>query len=44
VRQLLAGKGFTFADQGEHHLKGFDEPARLFEVKWRSQDASSGHR
>jgi len=35
VRQLLAGKGFTFADQGEHPLKGFDEPARLFEVSWQ---------
>jgi len=36
VRQLLAGKGFTFADQGEHALKGFDEPARLYEVRWQT--------
>ena len=35
VRQLLAGKRFSFADQGEHSLKGFDEPARLYEVRWR---------
>jgi class 3 adenylate cyclase/pimeloyl-ACP methyl ester carboxylesterase len=35
VRQLLAGKGFSFTDQGEHSLKGFDEPARLYEVRWR---------
>jgi class 3 adenylate cyclase/pimeloyl-ACP methyl ester carboxylesterase len=35
VRQLLAGKGFSFADQGEHSLKGFDEPARLYEVRWQ---------
>jgi len=35
VRQLLAGKGFAFADQGEHALKGFDEPVRLFEVRWQ---------
>jgi class 3 adenylate cyclase len=35
VRQLLAGKGFIFGDQGEHSLKGFDEPVRLFEVSWR---------
>jgi class 3 adenylate cyclase/pimeloyl-ACP methyl ester carboxylesterase len=35
VRQLLAGKGFAFSDQGEHALKGFDEPVRLFEVRWQ---------
>ena len=34
VRQLLAGKGFDFTDRGEHALKGFEEPARLFEVRW----------
>ena len=34
VRQLLAGKGFTFVEQGEHALKGFDEPVRLYEVRW----------
>jgi class 3 adenylate cyclase/pimeloyl-ACP methyl ester carboxylesterase len=32
VRQLAAGKGFRFADQGEARLKGFDEPYRLYEV------------
>ncbi len=35
VRQLLAGKGFTFTECGEHALKGFDEPVRLYEVNWR---------
>jgi class 3 adenylate cyclase len=34
VRQLVAGKDFLFADRGEAALKGFDEPVRLFEVKW----------
>ncbi len=34
VRQLVAGKGFHFADRGEQALKGFEEPVRLFEVKW----------
>ncbi|MBI1884860.1 MAG: adenylate/guanylate cyclase domain-containing protein [Chloroflexi bacterium] len=34
VRQLLAGKGFVFADRGEMPLKGFEEPVRLFEVRW----------
>ncbi len=32
VRQLVAGKGFTFADRGETALRGFDEPVRLYEV------------
>ena len=34
VRQLLAGKGFVFTERGEHALKGFDEPVRLYEVRW----------
>src|SRR6266540_6243967 len=34
VRQLVAGKGFHFADRGAAALKGFEEPVRLFEVKW----------
>jgi len=32
VRQLAAGKGFHFVDQGEAKLKGFEEPYRLYEV------------
>jgi class 3 adenylate cyclase/pimeloyl-ACP methyl ester carboxylesterase len=35
VRQLVAGKGFAFAERGDVQLKGFDEPLRLFEVHWR---------
>jgi class 3 adenylate cyclase len=35
VRQLVAGKGFLFSDRGEVVLRGFDDPVRLFEVKWR---------
>ncbi len=35
VRQLLAGKGFTFADQGDIALRGFEDPVRLYEVRWR---------
>jgi class 3 adenylate cyclase len=34
VRGLTAGKGFLFADTGDHALKGFEEPARLYEVRW----------
>lgn len=30
VRQLALGKGFSFDDLGEHTLKGFDEPVRLW--------------
>jgi class 3 adenylate cyclase/pimeloyl-ACP methyl ester carboxylesterase len=35
VRQLVAGKGFLFNDRGEHPLKGFEDPVRVFEVRWR---------
>ena len=34
VRQLVAGKGFRFADRGEAEMRGFEEPVRLFEVAW----------
>ena len=37
VRQLAKGKGFLFADRGEANLKGFDEPVRLYEVRWREE-------
>jgi class 3 adenylate cyclase len=35
VRQLVAGKRFLFADRGETALRGFEEPVRLCEVRWR---------
>jgi class 3 adenylate cyclase len=35
VRELVAGKDFLFADRGEAALRGFDDPVRLFEVRWR---------
>jgi class 3 adenylate cyclase len=34
VRQLAAGKGFLFADTGEASLRGFEDPVRLYEVRW----------
>ena len=34
VRQLVAGKGFLFADRGEVALRGFEDPVRLYEVQW----------
>ncbi len=35
VRDLCIGKTFSFQEQGEVQLKGFSEPVRLFEVRWR---------
>lgn len=35
VRQLVAGKGFLFADRGEVALRGFEDPVRLYEVRWQ---------
>jgi len=32
IRQLVAGKGFRFEERGARHLKGFDEPVRLWAV------------
>lgn len=37
VRQLTAGKGFLFSDQGDTVLRGFEDPVPLFEVRWRDQ-------
>jgi class 3 adenylate cyclase len=37
VRQLAKGKDFMFVDRGEVDLKGFDEPVRLYEVRWREE-------
>ncbi len=35
VRELCAGKGFPFNDRGEFMAKGFEEPTRIWEVRWR---------
>ena len=35
VRQLAAGKQFLFSDLGETALRGFEDPVRLYEVRWR---------
>jgi len=35
IRDLCLGRQFTFADQGEFALKGFDQPLRLYEVLWQ---------
>jgi class 3 adenylate cyclase/pimeloyl-ACP methyl ester carboxylesterase len=36
VRQLSAGKRFLWSDQGYVALRGFEDPVRLYEVKWRT--------
>jgi adenylate cyclase len=35
VRALCAGKGFLFADRGESLLRGFEDPVRLYQVRWQ---------
>ena len=35
VRELAAGKGFLFADRGDVALRGFEDPVRLYELRWR---------
>jgi class 3 adenylate cyclase len=37
VKGLAAGKGFLFADRGETALRGFEEPVRLYEVRWAEE-------
>jgi class 3 adenylate cyclase/predicted esterase len=37
VRELASGKGFLFSDRGAAPLKGFDDPVRLYEVRWREE-------
>lgn len=36
VRQLVAGKGFLFAERGETALRGFEDPVRLYELHWNA--------
>ncbi|MCH8815246.1 MAG: adenylate/guanylate cyclase domain-containing protein [Chloroflexi bacterium] len=34
VRELVAGKGFLFSDRGETEMRGFEDPVRVYEVRW----------
>jgi hypothetical protein len=36
-RRLPAAGRFLFADLGDAALRGFEEPARLFEIPWREE-------
>ncbi len=38
VRQLVAGKDFLFSDLGETEMRGYEDPVRLYEVRW-AEDA-----
>lgn len=35
VRELAAGKGFLFSDQGETEMRGFEDPVRVYELRWQ---------
>ena len=37
VRELAAGKDFLFSDLGETELRGFEDPIKLWELRWREQ-------
>jgi len=37
VRQLVSGKGFLFSDRHEVPLRGFEDPVRLYELRWREE-------
>jgi class 3 adenylate cyclase len=41
VRDLCAGKGFSFLDRGLVVPKGFEEPLNLYEVAWRERPAGT---
>jgi len=34
VRELAEGKGFLFSDRGDVVLRGFEDPVRLYDVRW----------
>jgi class 3 adenylate cyclase len=38
VRELVAGKEFLFNDRGDTELRGFEDPVRVYEVRWREDD------
>jgi class 3 adenylate cyclase len=35
VRELVAGKQFLLSDLGETELRGFEDPVRVYEVRWQ---------
>ena len=39
VRELVAGKGFLFSDRGETEMRGFEDPVRIYELRWERPSA-----
>ena len=39
VRQLAAGKQFLFSDLGETELRGFEDPVKLWELRWEEAES-----
>ena len=37
IRELCMGKDFQFADRGDTELRGFEDPVRVYEVRWRQE-------
>ncbi len=35
VRGLVAGKKFLFSDRGETAMRRFEDPVRVYELRWR---------
>ncbi len=37
LRQLAAGKDFLFSELGETELRGFEDPVKLWELRWQDE-------
>jgi class 3 adenylate cyclase len=35
IRELAIGKKFHFTDRGDTEMRGFEDPVRVYEVRWR---------
>ncbi len=44
VRELAAGRGFLFSDQGDTVLRGLEDPVRVFELLWDTGEAQPQRR
>ena len=38
VRELAAGKQFLFSDLGATELRGFEDPVKLWELRWQEEE------
>ncbi len=38
LRELAEGKDFLFADLGETELRGFEDPVKLWELRWQEDN------